>query len=46
MSWRDRQRQMIVELNEKVFSRDPLRVMRESYNSIDVVKVGNYLNYF
>ena len=42
MSWRDRQRQMIVELNEKVFSRDPLRVMRESYNSIDVVN-SNYI---
>ena len=42
MSWRVRQRQMIVELNEKVFSRDPLRVMRESYNSIDVVN-SNYI---
>ena len=42
MSWKDRQRQMIVELNEKVFSRDPLRVMRESYNSIDVVN-SNYI---
>ena len=42
MSWRDRQRQMIIELNEKVFSRDPLRVMRESYNSIDVVN-SNYI---
>ena len=33
MSWRERQKQMIIELNEKVFSRDPLRVIRENYHS-------------
>ncbi len=42
MSWRERQKQMIIELNEKVFSRDPLRVIRETFSSIDVVN-SNYI---
>jgi len=42
MRWQQRQTQMITELNEKVFKRDPLRVIRATFSSIDVVN-SNYI---
>ena len=42
MNWKLRQKQMIEELNEKVFSKDPLRLIRETYSSMDVVN-SNYI---
>jgi len=42
MNWKLRQKQMVEELNEKVFSRDPLRLIRETYSSMDVVN-SNYI---
>ena len=42
MSWRKKEIQMVDELNEKVFSKDPLRLIRETYSSMDVVN-SNYI---
>ena len=42
MNWKLRQKQMIEELNEKVFSKDPLRVISSALSSIDVVN-SNYI---
>ena len=42
MNWKLRQKQMIEELNKKVFSKDPLRLIRETYSSMDVVN-SNYI---
>ena len=42
MNWKLRQKQMVEELNEKVFSKDPLRLIRETYSSMDVVN-SNYI---
>ena len=42
MNWKLRQKQMVEELNEKVFSKDPLRVISSALSSIDVVN-SNYI---
>ena len=36
MNWKLRQKQMVKELNEKVFSKDPLRVISSALSSIAV----------
>ena len=42
MSWQQTQRNMIRELNEKIFSRDPIVLLKESYSSMDV-RNSNYI---
>ena len=42
MSWQQTQRNMIRELNEKIFSRDPIILLKESYSSMDV-RNSNYI---
>ena len=42
MSWQRKEIQMVNELNEKVFKRDPLRVISSALSSIDVVN-SNYI---
>ena len=42
MSWKKKEMEMVNELNEKVFSKDPLRLIRETYSSMDVVN-SNYI---
>tara|TARA_R110002020_G_C15775411_1_gene728586 strand:- start:88 stop:507 length:420 start_codon:yes stop_codon:yes gene_type:complete len=42
MSWKKKEIQMVDELNEKVFSKDPLRVISSALSSIDVVN-SNYI---
>ena len=37
MSWRKKEIEMVDELNEKVFSKDPLRVVSTAYYSLDVI---------
>ena len=37
MSWQRKEIEMVNELNEKVFKRDPLRVISSAFSSIDVV---------
>ena len=42
MSWRKKEIEMVNELNEKVFSKDPLRVVSTAYYSLDVIN-SNYI---
>ena len=42
MSWRKKEMEMVNELNEKVFSKDPLRVVSTAYYSLDVIN-SNYI---
>ena len=42
MSWRKKEIEMVDELNKKVFSKDPLRVISSTLSSIDVVN-SNYI---
>ena len=42
MSWQRKEIEMVNELNEKVFKRDPLRVISSALSSIDVVN-SNYI---
>ena len=42
MSWQYTQRKMIEELNTKIFDRDPVQLLKESYSSIDV-RNTNYI---
>ena len=37
MSWQRKEIEMVNELNEKVFKRDPLRVISSTFSSIDVI---------
>ena len=42
MSWKKKEMEMVNELNEKVFSKDPLRVVSTAYYSLDVIN-SNYI---
>ena len=42
MSWQRKEIEMVNELNEKVFKRDPLRVISSTFSSIDVIN-SNYI---
>ena len=42
MNWQYRQRKMIEELNTKIFDRDPVQLLKESYSSMDV-RNTNYI---
>ena len=42
MSWRKKEMEMVNELNEKVFNKDPLRVVSTAYYSLDVIN-SNYI---
>ena len=42
MSWRKKEIEMVDELNKKVFSKDPLRVVSTAYYSLDVIN-SNYI---
>ena len=42
MSWRKKEMEMVNELNEKVFTKDPLRVVSTAYYSLDVIN-SNYI---